>query len=52
MQFSTARLEPFRPPLPAHPERSASTCCADLEQMPLASLLYYVLTEHTEKPRN
>jgi hypothetical protein len=52
MDLNPARLEPFRPPLPALPERSAGTHCADLEQMPLASLLHYVLVERTEKPRN
>jgi hypothetical protein len=52
MDFNTARLEPFRPPLRVLPERSAGANCADLENMPLASLLYYVLVEGAEKPRN
>jgi len=52
MDLNTSRLEPFRPPLPALPERSASAHCADLDRMPLSALLYYVLVEGTEKPRN
>ena len=51
MELIALRLEPLRPPLSALAERSTGTECADLEQMPLSALLYFVLVEDKEKPR-